>query len=407
MEKSTASSAPGETPRPLKIARIIARLNVGGPAIHVILLSAGMDHDRFHTLLISGREEPHEGNMLHLAEEKGVTPLFVDAMSRRIRFGADFWSFLYLYRLLRRERPDIVHTHTAKAGLVGRLAALLAGVPIRIHTYHGHVLRGYFGPAKTALFRWVEKILAMSTDRLIMVSAHGRQELLDMGIGRPERFLHVPLGLELHRFDDLSPIRGQFRARLQLPSDVLLVGNIARLVPIKGLPDFIRAARMVKQRCPRPVHFAIVGVGELERELRALAATQGLAGHLHFAGFWPDVAPVYADIDLSVLSSYNEGLPVAVIESMAAGLPVVATNVGGLPELVQEGVTGHLCAPGDVAALAERMLAVLSDPARARAMGQAARARVIPRLCAERLVADMEQLYTQLAREKGLWPAQP
>ncbi|MBE7557690.1 glycosyltransferase family 4 protein [bacterium] len=328
----------------------------------------------------------------------------MDALSRNIRFGADLWSFIQLYRLLRRERPDIVHTHTAKAGLVGRLAAFLARVPIRVHTYHGHVLRGYFGPVKTALFCWIEKALAKTTDRLIMVSAHGREELLAMGIGAPERFLHIPLGLELSRLADLSALRGRFRAALGVPTDALLVGDIARLVPIKGLSDFIRAARLVHEKCPRPVHFAIVGVGELERRLRDLAAREGLSGRLHFAGFWPDVAPVYADIDLCVLSSYNEGLPVAVIESMAAGLPVVATRVGGLPELVDEGVTGYLCQPGDVAQLADRMLAVLSDPARARRMGAAGRARVVPHLCAERLVADMENLYTQLAREKGLWP---
>ena len=401
MPDSSPSSTPA--PRRLKVVRIIARLNVGGPAIHVILLSAGLDPARFETVLVSGREEEHEGNMLHLAVEKGVTPVFVDALSRNIRFGADLASFWKLYRFLRRERPDIVHTHTAKAGMVGRLAAILARVPIRVHTFHGHVLRGYFSPARTALFRWIEKILARLSTRVIMVSAHGREELLGMGIGRPERFLHIPLGLELRRLADLSSQRGQLRSRLGLPEDAFLVGNIARLVPIKGLSDFVAAARKVVAGTDRPVHFAIVGVGELEAALRREVADAGLGERVHFAGFWPDVAPVYADLDLTVLSSYNEGLPVAIIESMAAGLPVVGTRVGGIPELVADGTTGALVPPGDVDALAEAILAMADAPEHARRMGQAGRERVIPQLCSERLIADIEALYTELAREKGLW----
>jgi glycosyltransferase involved in cell wall biosynthesis len=399
-DNSTTQSAN----RPLKVARIIARLNVGGPAIHVILLTAGMDPQRFSTTLISGREEAHEGNMLHLAQEKGVNPIFVDEMSRSIRFGSDIFSFIKIYKLLRSERPDIVHTHTAKAGTVGRICAFLARVPIRIHTFHGHVFRGYFGPLKSWLIVMIERMLGLITNRIIMVSKNGREELLGLKICSSKKMLHIPLGLELRRFEDLSEYRGCLRKQLGIPDNALLVGNVARLVPIKGLSDFLQAAKVVRENLDDEVHFAIVGVGELEEQLRQQVVELGLQDCVHFAGFYSDVGKAYVDMDLLVLSSYNEGLPVAIIEAMASGVPVVANRVGGVPELVQDGTTGFLSTPHDISSMAECITKVLSNQQLRESMGQASRNHVIPRLCSERLITDMENLYTELAQKKGLLP---
>ena len=244
----------------LRVLRIFSRLNIGGPAVHVILLTAGLRSLGYETRLVVGTESPWEGNMLPLAAEKNVICEAMAGLGREIAPLSDLRALAGLHRLMRAWRPHIVHTHTAKAGLLGRLAARAAGVPTVVHTYHGHVLRGYFPPAKTALFRRLETWLAALADALVAVSESVRQDLVDLGIARAEKIRVIPLGLDLSHLAGVLP-RGALRREAGIPETAPLVGMVGRLAPIKDAPTFLRAAGLVAEE-RADARFALVGDGE-------------------------------------------------------------------------------------------------------------------------------------------------
>ena len=285
-----------------------------------------------------------------------------------------------------------MHTHTAKAGTLGRLAAILAGVPVRVHTFHGHVFDGYFSPATTRAFLAIERALARRTQRILTVSDSVREELLALGIGRPDQVTVVPLGLELEPFARAHEHRGELRRELGIAAETPLVGIVARLVPIKAHEVFLAAAARIVASVPS-CRFVVVGDGERRDELVALATRTGLAERCHFLGWRADLERINADLDVAVITSRNEGSPVALIEAMAAGLPVVATAVGGVPDLVVEGTHGHLVPVDDAAAIAAATVALLRAPEQRRAFGAAGRERVLARHGAERLVAQIDDIY--------------
>lgn len=383
----------------IRVLRVIARLNIGGPAIHATLLTERLDPRRYDSLLVAGTEDPREGNYLAL-EDKSLDRLRVlPALGREVRGWQDLTALYQLIRLMREVRPTIVHTHTAKAGTLGRLAARLAGVPVVVHTYHGHVFYGYFSPRTTRLYLAIERWLARRTDRLLTVSETVRRELLALGIGTPERLTVMPLGLDLDRFLDCGGTRGQLRAELGVGADTPLVGIVARLVPIKAHEVFLEAAATLARQVPDS-RFLVIGDGERRSELEGLARGLGLGDRVRFLGWRRDLERIYADLDLVVLTSRNEGSPVSLIEAMAAGRSVVATRVGGVPDLVEDGVTGCLVPAGDSHALAGAIGALLRDPDRRRSLGAAARKHVYPAFSADRLLADMDRLYRELIREK-------
>lgn len=384
----------------VRVLRIIARLNVGGPALHATLLTERLDPCRYDSLLVAGTEEPSEGNYLALQGRRLDQLVMLPGLGREIRGWQDLRAVGQLARLMRRVRPTIVHTHTAKAGAVGRVAALLARVPVVVHTYHGHVLRGYFPPAKTRLFVAIERALARWTDRLLAVSESVRAEILGLGIGCPERFTVVPLGLDLDRFVGADTRRGEFRAELGCRADVPLVGIVARLVPIKAHELYLEAAAAVRRAVPES-RFILVGDGERRPALANLARSLGLENCVHFLGWRNDLDRIYADLDLVVLCSRNEGSPVSLIEGMAAGRAVVATRVGGIPDLVEHDVTGYLTAPDDPAELARAIVDLLQDANRRAAFGEAGRKRVYPAFSAERLLANVDRLYGELVTPLG------
>ncbi|MCR4407330.1 MAG: glycosyltransferase family 4 protein [Anaerolineae bacterium] len=385
----------------IRVARVIARLNIGGPAIHTILLTAGLHPARFESLLVTGVEAEHEGNMLDLAAAKGVQPLIIPDLGREISLWRDVRTLGALYRLFRRWRPTIVHTHTAKAGTVGRLAARLAGVPIVIHTFHGHVFHGYFGSWKTQAFICIERGLARLSDRIVTVSEGQRAELAGYGIAPPDKIVVIPLGFELDELLHCQSYQGALRAELGLAADTPLVGIVARLTAVKNHHLFLEAARLIVQAEP-VTRFLIVGDGELRDELENRARELGLAERVFFLGWRSDMPRIYADLDVIALTSRNEGTPVSLIEGMAAGVPVVSTAVGGVPDIVADGVCGYLVPPDDAAGLAEAIVALLRDKKKAQAMGQAGREAARERFGMERLLSDVERLYTQLLIEKGL-----
>lgn len=381
-----------DTSPPLLVLRAIARLNMGGPAHHVSILSARLPADRYRTILVAGRVGAGEAEL-----PTSARPVRVDALAPELHPLRDLRALGALVRLMRRHRPAIVHTHTAKAGFLGRLAARLAlgRRPIVVHTYHGHVLEGYFGPARTWLYRTLERLLARVSDALVGVSQATVDDLVRLRIAPRSRFRVIPLGLELDRLTRLTAEqRARTRATLGIGDGEVAAIFMGRLVAIKRVDRLLDA--LAAARCAgAPVVLVVVGDGELRGDLEARAERLGVAGAVRFTGYRADVDDLLAAADLAVLSSANEGTPVALIEAAAAGLPLVATDVGGVRDVVVDGA-GAVVAPDDVDGLAAAIAARATDPARRRAEGEAARRHVLGRYGAERLLADVDALYREL-----------
>src|SRR5437763_2541253 len=288
------------------LVRLVTRLNVGGPARHALLLSRELAKE-FPTILAAGRTGPREGELSDPAVTVRRLPL-----TREIHPAQDLRALASVRQLLAHTRPWLVHTHMAKAGTMGRLAAMTVKPrPLTVHTFHGHVLEGYFSKPIERAFLEVERRLARRTDRLIAVSPQVRDELLDLGIGRPQQIDVVPRGLDLEPFLDVTKPTGELRARLGVRQDEPLVGIVGRLVPIKDVASTISAVQRLDG-----VHLAVVGDGELRFQLEQRARDLGVADRVHFTGWCDDVAEVMADIDIATLSSRNEGTPVALIEAL-------------------------------------------------------------------------------------------
>ncbi len=380
----------------IRVLRIIARLNVGGPAIHVTLLTEKLGAPDYASTLVCGNIGADEGDMIYYAEAHGVQPLILPKLGRSLHPVRDLVTIWRLYRLIRRLKPDIVHTHTAKAGFVGRVAAWLAGVPVIVHTFHGHVFQGYFGPAMTRVFIQLERMTARMSDTVITLTEGLRRELAEQyRITDAKHITVLPLGLDLAPF--AAPRKnGAFRRAYGIPADAPLIGIVGRLVPVKNHRLFLDAAAKVRAQRP-DARFVIVGDGELRAEIEAQVDALGLHDAMTFTGWMQNVAPVYTDLDVNVISSLNEGTPVSVIESLAAGCPVVATAVGGLPDLLDGGTLGRLVSSSDADALANALIAVLDNPPD----GAAAQQFVLERYGIDRLVRDLDNLYHSLLAKRA------
>jgi glycosyltransferase involved in cell wall biosynthesis len=397
-------TAVGARAAPTRVLRVFSRLNVGGPSLHVVLLSAGLRERGYETRLVVGQESAREGDLLELAAARGVDWTRLAGLGREVRAWADARALAGLVRLMREFRPAIVHTHAAKAGVLGRLAAHLTGRPVLVHTFHGHVLHGYFGPLRSAAYRLVERALGSRTDAVLAVSEGVKRELLALGVAPARRVRVVELGLELEPLTRPLP-RGVLRREAGIPAGAPLVGAVGRLVPIKDLATLLEAARLVREALPA-CRFVLVGDGEDRGRLEAEARRLGLADVVHFAGWRADLAAVYGDLDLVANSSRNEGTPVALIEALAAGRPVVATRVGGTPDLLGEGERGLLVPAGEPGRLARAILDSLRDPEGSLARARAGRSHVLARHDVARLLEDIDRLYRDLlARRAGARPA--
>jgi glycosyltransferase involved in cell wall biosynthesis len=393
---------PGSEPR-IKILRVIARLNMGGPALHVAYLTAGLRERGYDTTLVAGSLARGEDSMAFVADARDVQIVRIDELGREISPLRDLVATVRLARLIRRERPDILHTHTAKAGTVGRVAALLAGrrsPRIVVHTFHGHVLRGYFGPIRSWVFRLLERWLAARTTALIAVSPQVRDDLVALGVAPPERFAVIRLGIELgERVAAEQNGRAESRRYLGIEPGRFAVGWIGRMTAVKRTDDVLVAFKRLRDEGVDAV-LCMVGDGPDRPELERRAHELGIVRDTLFLGYQEDVAPFYAAFDALVLPSSNEGTPVSAIEALAAGRPVVATRVGGVPDVVQEGDDGFLVEPGATDDLADRLARLARDPELRERMGRAGRERVLPRYAVERLVDDVDRLYRSLLRAR-------
>ena len=341
--------------------------------------------------------------MHHLARALAVQPVVLPSLHREVGAG-DVRALREMVRILRRERPAILHTHSAKAGAVGRLAAIFMGrsrPPVIVHTFHGHVLEGYFSPVRSAFFRSLERILARVSTRLIAVSEEVRQDLIRLRIADRDRIEVVPLGFDLERFAvpdaEREKLRESLRSELSIPMDRTVVTFVGRIVPIKRLDRFLAVAERLSQR--DDLHFLVVGDGELRRGLESSKAARGLGDRVTWAGFRQDLPAIYCASDLVALTSDNEGTPVSLIEAQAAGVPVVTTDVGGARAVVEDGVNGRVLDPRDQSGMVDAIEEILGDPDLASRYAEAGRTSSLSRFTIARLVRDVDELYARLLAE--------
>lgn len=377
----------------VRVLRVIARTNVGGPSLQVRSLMSGLDPDRFESVLVAGAVGPDEQEAL----DDGAEPfpvVRIGSLGRRLSAGDDLTAARTLSRIIRDFRPDIVHTHTAKAGFTGRLLAARHRVPVRVHTFHGHLLRGYYGPSATRAVVAAERGLARVSTHLLAVGHRVRQDLLDAGIGRADHFDPMPPGIPV-----LTPVsRLEARRRLGLAPDVPVIAVVGRMVPIKRLD---RAAEVLRQVAAATPDLVVLVAGDGPQRDAFRSTTTGL--DVWMLGWRDDVSTVYSAADLALLTSDNEGMPISLIEAGMAARPVVATDVGSVREVVRDGETGLVCGT-DAGELAAAVTQLLGSPMLRHRMGSAARDWTVASFSAQRLTRDHEELYQRLLESGG--PAQ-
>ena len=408
----------------MKIVRIIARLNVGGPARHVVWLTGGLPSPEFESVLIAGTVPDGEEDMSYFAAENGVKPVYIPELSRELS-PKDLVSLFKIYRVLRRERPDVVHTHTAKAGTVGRVAAFLyrwatwdtlIGRPRQltvIHTFHGHVFHSYYGSLKTSVFLTIERLLArFATDRIITISEQQYSEIHErFGVGRTSQFRIVPLGIDLTVFGRDSGQRQAFRDSIGAGDDDIVVGFVGRLTEIKNLSLLLRVAEKVKVRSNQSpnIRFFLVGDGNLREQLESEAAALIADGTVTFLGHQHDIGDVLSGMDIIALTSRNEGTPLSLIEGMAAGLPFISTAVGGVVDLAGDQVERHdgfrVCERGvlvdadNVDSFTDGLIYLAKNEKLRERLSNAGREYIASNYSRERLVDDIASLYRDLGND--------
>jgi glycosyltransferase involved in cell wall biosynthesis len=391
-----------------KILRIINRLNIGGPTYNAVYLSKYLAPE-YETLLVAGMKDDTEGDSSYIAREHGLEPVFIPDMRRNISPLADWRGYHQVQAIVRAFKPHIVHTHAAKAGALGRLAAAANGVPVIVHTFHGHVFHSYFGPLKTRAFIEAERYLARKSAAIVAISETQKQELSEVyKICPPQKIAVVPNGFDLSRFMHNQPaLREQFRNQFGIRENEVAIGIVGRLVPIKNHRLFLEAFAQVRAGNPQ-ARAVIIGDGELraeiEQQAHALGLTIGTGGDAQvvFTSWVLDVERAYAGLDVVALTSLNEGTPVSLIEAQAAAKPVVSTRVGGVADVVRHNETGCLVPSGDVQALAAALQQLVQSPVQRNDMGLAGRQWVEQRFGYQRLVKDMAALYDRLLQQATL-----
>lgn len=396
----------------MKVFRIIARLNVGGPARHVVWLTKALNNSEFQSVLVAGTVPEGEENMEYFAEENGVKPVFIEEMSRELS-PKDIVSLWKVYRRICAEKPDIIHTHTAKAGTVGRAAGFIyrwlnwKNVKL-IHTFHGHVFHSYYGNLKTKIFLLIEKFLAFfATDKIIVITTQQFEEInKKFGVGNEKQFEIISLGIDLEKFAGADDKRELLRREIGAKEDEILVGFVGRFTEIKNIPLFLQAAKIFaeKKKPDSPkLKFVLVGDGHLRLSLEKSAEELGLNENLIFLGNRNDADVFYAGLDIVALTSFNEGTPLSLIEAMANGKAVISTKVGGVTDLL-----GNITDKRENFEICERGLATVSDdadglfsglmllaenPGLRKKIGENGKTFVTEKYSKNRLIADIESLY--------------
>jgi glycosyltransferase involved in cell wall biosynthesis len=381
----------------MRIVHAIARLNVGGAALSVLELAAGQQRRGHDVLVVAGRIPAGEASMEHVAEELGVRHLHLTSLQREVSATSDLATIRALRRLLRERRPDVLHTHTAKAGTTGRTATLLAGrarPPVVVHTFHGHVLSGYFDPLRERAFRLVERALARVSDRLIAVSEEVRRDLVSFHVAPARKIAVVPYGFDLDaRVRSDAATRARKRSELGVDDGTFVIGWAGRLTAIKQPLDLVRVAALVDGS-----RLVLAGDGELRAATEALVDELRMRDRVRLLGYVDDLGDWYAAFDAFLLTSLNEGTPVVAIEAQAAGVPVVASDAGGTRTVVADGETGFVAPIGNIEALAQPLRALRDDKKLRARLAEKGRMQMREAFSVERMVDDVERVYEEARR---------
>ena len=380
--------------QPIRVLHVITRMIVGGAQENTMLSCALIDREGFTSELLSGLETGSEGSLHEECRARGVAVHIEPALVREVRPHLDLVALWRLWRFFRRDRPDIVHTHSSKAGILGRIAARWAGVPHIVHTVHGWGFTPGQPPYVHRLYVELERRCARYCDLLVVVADVDREDGLRLGIGTPAQYRTIRSGIEISAYVDTQVTRTEARSRIGVPADAFVVGCVGRLSPQKAPLDLLAA--FARLACIRPgAHLVLVGDGPLRADVVAAVRRENLGDHVHVLGLRRDVPELMSAFDVFALASRWEGLPRVFPQAMAAGLPIVATRVDGAADAIRDGVSGFLVDVGDHAAMADRLAALAADPLRARAMGAAGLERV-GEFSAERMVRQLESVYRAL-----------
>ena len=391
-----------------RILRIANRFNLGGPTFNVAYLTKYLPSE-YETLLIGGDKEESEASSSHILADLGITPVIVTEMQREISLGVDMAAYRAIEKIIDDFKPDIVHTHASKPGAIGRLAAHNRKVPVIVHTFHGHYFHSYFNKMKTNMFKQIERSLAKRTSKIIAISDIQKHELsIEHKIAPPEKFEVIPLGFDLDRFrTNTESKRTTFRKEFNVQNDEIAVGIIGRLVDVKDHKYFLRLVRHVLDNTTKKVRFFIVGDGEMRQELEAFCSEISIPFNafpdykpegtpLTFCSWRNDIDAINAGLDIVILTSKNEGTPVSLIEAQASGTPVVSTNVGGVENVVDHGVTGLLAEPKDESKMAENLMSLIESEELRNEMSSRGWSNVGERFHYSQLTTKMDALYQQL-----------
>ncbi len=382
----------------IKILQIQSRICIGGPAIHTEILCKYINPDRFESILVGGALEKGEQSRIEVLKQQGIRVEIMEKMGRKLSVFNDLYSVYWLYRFIKKERPQIVNTHTAKAGAVGRIAAWLARVPVIIHTFHGHVFYGYFNKWKTAFYLFLERFLAKISTQIIVISRSQYEDIVfKFKIAPAHKVTLMPLGIELERFLKIKKI-DILKKQLNLNPDVHLLAIIGRMVPVKNhLMSLLVLRKLIDENLP--VHLLMVGDGELFVEIQLKTKELNLEEYVHFSGWSLDIENIYAGIDALLLTSINEGTPITLLEAMASGVPVIATAVGGVPDLISDGQSGYLCEVNNIDEMVLKIKKVLFEPDNTQQIIANAKVNVQNRFSYQRLMVEVENFYSNFIKD--------
>ena len=381
-----------------KILRILNRFNVGGPTYNVAYLTKYLS-DEYTTVLIGGEREESEASSEYILKELDIPYTIVPDMKRSISLKNDIKALREIISIIKKEKPDIVHTHASKAGMLGRLAAKICGVSYIFHTFHGHVFHSYFGKKKTSFFIHLERLLARWSTAIIAISDIQKHELGDIyKICQPEKIQVVPLGFDLHKFtEQTDEKRKQFRTQYNLQDDEIAIGIVGRLAPVKNHEMFIDAICNCQKQTSKKIRAFIIGDGELAEQLQTYCKNTNTEQIITFTSWIKDVDVAYAGLDIVALTSFNEGTPVSIIEAQAAGKPVVSTNVGGISDIVQEDETA-LLSEIDTEKFTEKLTRLINDDDLREKMSEKSRHFSDSKFSYVRLCTDMENVYKKFMK---------
>jgi len=377
-----------------KVMRIVTRLCVGGPTIHVSLLNGLLDKKEYESILVSGMIEDYESDMSYVADSYNVKPVYIETMSRELNLVKDLKAFSKLIKLIKKEKPDIVHTHLSKAAMLGRVAAWLCKVPVIIHTYHGNVFQCYFSKPKTMMYILIDKFLAALSTKIIAISNKQKSELVGFGIANASKFEIIPLGFDFDKIVTSDAKRTELVKKYCLPENAKFASIIGRVTPIKNHDMFLDIAKKLITKHD-DLYFLVVGDGDLFEEVKTKISARKLGDKIIMTGMIQDMSTIYSLTDIVLLTSKNEGTPVALIEAMSQSKLVFSTNVGGVSDFIKQGINGFYFEQSDVDGFVSEISNWVTNPHNYDNIREGARTTAVNTFSSTRLVSDIESLYSR------------